>query len=93
MNLHNRVVSALPVSIGKIRCQNQMELALPAGQGSVIADAVLETTLLMSVAILDGALSFEMAQLGACAIWMTTGTVCQRIRRCRRIVDADNRVR
>lgn len=42
--LHNRVVSPLPTSDGKASCQNQMELAKPEGQGSVIADAVLETT-------------------------------------------------
>lgn len=41
---NNRTVLALPVSIGKIRCQNQMELVEPAGQAGVIAGAVLETT-------------------------------------------------
>lgn len=37
------------------------------------------TAAAVSVAILDGALPFEMAQLGACAVWMARGTTDARL--------------
>jgi hypothetical protein len=41
---NSRVVTVLPVSNGKRRCQNQMEPEEPAAQGSDVAGGVLETT-------------------------------------------------